>query len=58
MFYALLFFMFIWIAEDPHCFELENMNPISFFILIFIVGCLVFAFIGAINEGKNKKDKK
>lgn len=36
MFYFVLFLMFIWITANPDCFELEHMNPVSFFILMSI----------------------
>lgn len=58
MFYVMLFFMFIWVIEDPHCFELEHMTPVSFFILAFIIYCIV-TLINSIREDKNdKKNKK
>lgn len=40
MFYVVLFFMFIWITANPDCFELEHMEPVSFFILMFIGYCI------------------
>ena len=58
MFYVMLFFMFIWVIEDHHCFELEHMTLVSFFILAFIVFCIV-TLISSIREDKNdKKNQK
>lgn len=58
MFYVVLFFMFVWVTANPDCFELEHMEPVSFFILAFIIFCIV-TLINSIREDKNdKKNKK
>lgn len=54
MFYVVLFFMFIWVTANPDCFELEHMTPVSFFILAFIIYCIVI-LISSIREDKNNK---
>lgn len=58
MFYVALFFMFTWVMANPDCFELEHMEPVSFFILAFIIYCIVI-LISSIREDKNdKKNRK
>lgn len=54
----IMLFIGLWIGSNQNWWCSENMNPISFFILLFMIVCSVFGIKIGIEARKEIKDRE